>query len=40
MVVLKESFLGWRSNYEDRSKSSWNNSGGLPPVYELLKRPS
>jgi hypothetical protein len=23
MVVLKEPFLGWRSNYEGRLKSSW-----------------
>jgi hypothetical protein len=25
MVVLKEPFLGWRSNYEGRLKSSWTH---------------
>jgi len=52
MVVLKESILGWHSNHEDRLKSLWtggnvpllcrgrHNSGTLPPVNELFKRPS
>jgi len=51
MVVLKEPFLGWWSNYEGHLKSSWtggsvtllcggrHNSGTLPPVHELLKWP-
>jgi hypothetical protein len=51
-VVWKEPFLWWLSNYEGRSKSSWtggsaqllwltmHNSGVLPQVHELFKRPS
>jgi hypothetical protein len=30
MVALKEPFLGWRSNYEGRLKSSW--TGGSAPL--------
>jgi hypothetical protein len=30
MVILKEPFLGWRSNYEGRLKSSW--TGGSEPL--------
>jgi hypothetical protein len=30
-VVLKERFLGWRSNYEGRLKSSWTG-GSAPPL--------
>jgi hypothetical protein len=29
MVVSKEHFLGWRSNYEDRLKSSWTWGSAL-----------
>jgi hypothetical protein len=50
-TVLKEHFLGWRSNYEDRLKSSWTggsepllclprHNDTLPAVYELFKRTS
>jgi hypothetical protein len=51
-AVLKEPLLGWRSIYEGRLKSSWTdgsaallcrllqNSGALPPVHEIFKRPS
>jgi hypothetical protein len=51
-VVLKEPFLGWRSNYKGSLESLWtggsapllcrgkHNSGALPPVHELFKWPS
>jgi len=29
MVILKEPFLGWQSNYEGRLKSSWTGSCAL-----------
>jgi len=30
MVILKEPFLRWQSNYEDRLKSLW--TGGSAPL--------
>jgi hypothetical protein len=35
-VVLKETFLGWRSNYEGRLKSSWTD--GSAPLLCVMQR--
>jgi hypothetical protein len=52
MVILKEPFLGWWSNYEGCLKSSWtgnsvlllclppHNSSALLPVHKLFRWPS
>jgi len=52
MVILKESFSGWQSNYKGHLKSSWTGSSAqllcterhnniaLPPVHEPFKQPS
>jgi len=41
MVVLKEPFLGWQSNYKGRLKSSWTRlltwSNKVSPYYSKLE---